>query len=82
MKAVLVLNHRVSFGRLFCLVRIYCGIFIPQLVLKDISAHTVHGNVHLTVNLTHVDIKMDHVVVLQVGWVIIVLQVMLLKSIF
>lgn len=54
-------------------------------MLKDISAQTVQGNVHLTVNLTHVDMQMDHVLVLQVGWVIIVLQVMLhciLKDIF
>lgn len=51
----------------------------PQLVLKDISAQTVQGNVHLTVNLTHVNMRMDHVLVLQVGWVIIVLQVMLFK---
>lgn len=38
-------------------------------------AQTVHGNVHLTVYLIHVDTRTDHVLVLQVGWVIIVLQV-------
>lgn len=48
-------------------------------MLKDISVQTVQGNVHLTVNLTHVNMRMDHVLVLQVGWVIIVLQVMLFK---
>lgn len=48
-------------------------------MLKDISAQTVQGNVHLTVNLTHVNMRMDHVLVLQVGRVIIVQQVMLFK---
>lgn len=38
---------------------------------------TVHGSVHLTVDLTHVDTQMDLVQpVLQAGWVIIVLKVL------
>lgn len=48
--------------------------FVLMLVKRDILEQTVPGNVHLTVNLTHVDIRMDHVLVLQAGWVIIVLQ--------
>lgn len=67
------------FCTLFWLWYIVC-IFIPQLVLKDISAQTVQGNVHLTVNLTHVNMQMDHVLVLQVGWEKVVLQVMLFKQ--
>lgn len=39
-------------------------------------AQTVPGFVPLTVNLTRVNTRTDHVLVLQVGWVIIVLQVM------
>lgn len=36
---------------------------------------TVPEYVPLTVNLTHVDTRTDRVLVLQVGWVIIVLRV-------
>lgn len=62
------------------MIHVYVCIFIPKLVLKDISAQTVQGNVHLTVNLTHVNMQMDHVLVLQVGWVKIVPQVILFKK--
>lgn len=62
----------------FWLWYIVCN-FIPKLVLKDILAQTVQENVHLTVNLTPVDTRTDHVLALQVGWVIIVLQVMVFK---
>lgn len=41
-------------------------------------AQIVQGNVHLTVNLTPVDTRMDGVLrVLKVGWVIIVPKVLL-----
>lgn len=49
--------------------------YILQLVTKDILAQTVHGNVHLTVSLTHVDTRTDCVVVFQDGLVITVPQV-------
>lgn len=46
-------------------------------MVKDILVQTVHGSVHLTVDLTHVDTQMDLVQpVLQAGWVIIVLKVL------
>lgn len=43
-------------------------------------AQTVLGNVHLTVNLAHVNTRMDHVYVLQGGRVKVVLQVFLAKK--
>lgn len=44
--------------------------------MKDILAQTAPGNVHLTVNLTHVDTRTDRVLpVLQVGRVTTVQQV-------
>lgn len=52
--------------------------FNPQLVIKDILAHTVPGSVHLTVNPTIVNTRTESVLpVLQVGRVIIVLQVII-----
>lgn len=47
---------------------------VTILVRKDISVHTVHGFAPQTVNLAHVNTRTDHVLVLQAGWVIIVLQ--------
>lgn len=40
--------------------------FIFQPVKKDILAQIVHGNVHLTVRVTHVDTRTDGVLVLQI----------------
>lgn len=50
-------------------------LFDIQLVLMDITAQTVPGYVHLTVNLIHVDTQTENVVVLRVGRVTIVPQV-------
>lgn len=49
--------------------------FVITLVLMDITAQTVPGYVHLTVNLIHVDTQTENVLVLRVGRVTIVPQI-------
>lgn len=57
---------------------IFNGNFNGELARKDILEQIVHGNVHPTVNLTHVYTQTDRVLlVLQVIRVIIVPQVIL-----
>lgn len=57
------------------LLSVYFFLFDIQLVLMDITAQTVPGYVHLTVNLIHVDTQTENVLVLRVGRVTIVPQV-------
>lgn len=76
-KSKIYSERRVSSDilRLFLLSVYVFFLFDIQLVLMDITAQTVPGYVHLTVNLIHVDTQTENVLVLRVGRVTIVPQV-------
>lgn len=76
-KSKIYSERRVSSDilRLFLLSVYVFILFDIQLVLMDITAQTVPGYVHLTVNLIHFDTQTENVLVLRVGRVTIVPQV-------